>query len=249
MNMYDIHMHIIPNVDDGSWNMDMSIQMLYMAYEQGIRKIIATPHSSAFAETDNEVEEGFHQLQEIVAKLLPDMHLYLGCEVKCRRVEMDKILEDLSTRRIPTLNKTKYVLIEFSKLIESAEALECVQRIVDAGWYPVLAHVERYSNLFEDDRCIEKLQSMGCLFQINVYSVFDEDNEIIKQNALRLIENKRVTFLGSDAHRTIHRPPSVKYGLQYLYDYYEKEYVDQIAFDNAGKLLDMKENRIEEGDD
>ena len=38
MYMYDIHMHIIPGVDDGSWDMEMSRRLLFMAYEQGIRK-------------------------------------------------------------------------------------------------------------------------------------------------------------------------------------------------------------------
>ena len=57
MKMYDIHMHIIPGVDDGSWDMDMSKTLLYMSYEQGIRKIIATPHSSAFVECGNQEVE------------------------------------------------------------------------------------------------------------------------------------------------------------------------------------------------
>ena len=77
------------------------------------------------------------------------------------------------------------------------------------------------------------------MFQINTYSVFDEENENIKANAIQLVKEKRVTFLGSDAHRTIFRPPSVKYGLQYLYEHFEKEYIDQIAFGNAATLLGM----------
>ena len=48
MYMYDIHMHIIPGVDDGSWDMEMSRRLLFMAYEQGIRKILATPTAVRF---------------------------------------------------------------------------------------------------------------------------------------------------------------------------------------------------------
>ena len=82
--MYDIHMHIIPGVDDGSWDMDMSRTLLYMSYEQGIRKIIATPHNSAFVENGNqEVKERFLQLKDLTAKYLPDMEIYFGCEVRC----------------------------------------------------------------------------------------------------------------------------------------------------------------------
>ncbi|HJD26194.1 MAG TPA: hypothetical protein IAA12_07040, partial [Candidatus Blautia intestinipullorum] len=92
-----------------------------------------------------------------------------------------------------------------------------------------------------DRRTIYTEMGIGCLFQINVYSVFDEENEEIKRNAIKLVKEKRVAFLGSDAHRTIHRPPSVKYGLQFLYDYFEKNYIDQIAFGNAEKLLGLME--------
>ena len=92
-----------------------------------------------------------------------------------------------------------------------------------------------------DRRTIYTEMEIGCLFHINVYSVFDEENEEIKRNAIKLVKEKRVAFLGSDAHRTIHRPPSVKYGLQFLYDYFEKNYIDQIAFGNAEKLLGLME--------
>lgn len=242
MNMYDIHMHIIPGVDDGSWNMDMSKQLLYMAYEQGIRKIMATPHSSAFEESEEEVKERFKQLQDTSVKILPDMQIYLGCEIRCDRLCMDNVLEGLRSHRIPTLNGTGYVLAEFAAFIEPEEALECVKGLLDAGWRPVLAHVERYDNLLKEAGWIEKLQNAGCLFQMNVYSVYDEEDEGIKSNALSLMKEKRIAFLGSDAHRTIFRPPSVKYGLQYLYDHYDRKYVDQISFENAGRLLKMERN-------
>lgn len=238
MYMYDIHMHIIPGVDDGSWNMDMSRSMLFMAYEQGIRKIIATPHSSAFKEnTYKYVEESFRKLKRMAEKFLPDLQLYFGCEISCRRMEIDKIVSELETSMIPSLNRTRYVLIEFSSSVKGEEIMECVQRLTKEEWHPVLAHAERYREIFKNDSDIENLQKIGCLFQINVYSLFDEENEEIKKNAIRLIEDKRVAFLGSDAHRTMHRPPSVKYGLQFLYDYFEKEYIDQISYRNAEKLL------------
>lgn len=238
MYMYDIHMHIIPGVDDGSWDMDMSRSLLFMAYEQGIRKIIATPHSSAFKEnTFQYVDESFRKLKEMAEKFLPDLQLYFGCELSCRRMEIDKILNELETGMFPSLNSTRYVLTEFSPSVEGEEIMECAQRLTKEEWYPVLAHVERYRELFQNDSDIEKLQNIGCLFQINVYSVFDEENEEIKKNAIKLIEEKRVTFLGSDAHRTMYRPPSVKYGLQFLYNYFEKDYIDQISYRNAEKLL------------
>ena len=42
--MIDVHCHILPDVDDGSECMQESINMAMIAKEQGIDKIIATPH-------------------------------------------------------------------------------------------------------------------------------------------------------------------------------------------------------------
>ena len=40
----DIHSHIIPGVDDGSQSFEESLDMLNMAYKQGVRTMYATPH-------------------------------------------------------------------------------------------------------------------------------------------------------------------------------------------------------------
>lgn len=167
--------------------------------------------------------------------------IFAHCFMLHFRSRRGDILNELEWGRIPSLNGTRYVLAEFSTFVETEEIMECVQRFKKKRWRPVLAHVERYRELLRNDSDIQKLQGIGCLFQINVYSVFDEENEEIKRNAIKLVKEKRVAFLGSDAHRTIHRPPSVKYGLQFLYDYFEKNYIDQIAFGNAEKLLGLME--------
>lgn len=59
--MSDIHMHIIPGVDDGAYDMEMAKDILLRAYMQGIRRIIATPHSSAFLYNREKVYDCFRR--------------------------------------------------------------------------------------------------------------------------------------------------------------------------------------------
>ena len=40
----DMHCHILPEVDDGAQSIEETVQMLRIAYREGIRCIIATPH-------------------------------------------------------------------------------------------------------------------------------------------------------------------------------------------------------------
>lgn len=62
-NLTDFHCHILPGVDDGSKDMDMTMEMLDLAYAQGIRKIIATPHYY-MGHVENEPEK----LREVLKK-------------------------------------------------------------------------------------------------------------------------------------------------------------------------------------
>ena len=44
MILTDIHCHILPGVDDGAPDMTVTKDMLDKMYDEGVRRIIATPH-------------------------------------------------------------------------------------------------------------------------------------------------------------------------------------------------------------
>lgn len=232
--MIDIHMHIIPGVDDGSHILEMSEEMLNMAALQGIDTVITTSHSEAFMRDAEAVLDSYQMLLKMVkAKNLP-MKLYLGCEVYCEVGNMDAVLAGLATGRIPSMNGTRYVLTEFYE-VTRADAFYCVERLLAAGWIPILAHVERYLDV--DIEAVARMKEMGCLMQVNVYSVYEESKDIIKERARELLRRGMVDFMGSDAHRIDHRPPAVEKGMAYLYEHYEREYVDKILEGNAREFL------------
>lgn len=235
--MADIHMHIIPGVDDGSYDLSTSEIMVIMAYTQGIRTIFATPHSSAFLYDPPRVVAQFHALQERLASLPLDLRLYLGCEVRCHRRTMHNILSALENGTLPSLNGTRYVLTEFKTSVLPEAAIHMTEQLIRNGWLPVIAHVERYPALF-DGHAIPALTEMGCLLQINSYSLVKEEKEAVSARARQLLTEGLVTFLGSDAHRLDHRPPDVRDGLDYLYDHCDAPYADAVAFGNARRLLE-----------
>ncbi|MBQ9140307.1 MAG: hypothetical protein IJX63_00745 [Lachnospiraceae bacterium] len=232
--MIDIHMHIIPGVDDGSCTLEMSEKMLHMAEAQGIGTIIATSHSEAFLKDTEAVLGSYKKLIKMVETKKLSVKLYLGCEVYCEVGNMEVVLAGLAAGGIPTMNGTKYVLTEFYEVTRE-DAFHCVERLLAAGWIPVLAHVERYLDV--DIESVDRMKEMGCLVQVNVYSVYEESKDIIKERARELLQQELVDFMGSDAHRIGHRPPAVEKGITYLYEHYEKEYVDRILEGNAREML------------
>lgn len=235
--MIDIHMHLIPGVDDGAEDMMMARMMLLRAREQGIHAIFCTPHSEAFRYSKDGAKIIFDRLKNNVGSVYPDAKLYLGCEVYCEAQIMDQVLEHLNSGRYPTMNGSNYVLMEFSMWVDPEGALLCVEAMVHAGYKPIIAHMERYQYLCENMDLVNQFREMGALIQINVYSLFDEDDSSIKDWARRLVLKRKADFLGTDAHRTYHRPPSAEWGLNWLYENVEREYADVIAWGNAHKIL------------
>ena len=78
--LFDVHCHMVPGVDDGAADLEESLEMLKMQHEGGVRKIIITPHyrRRMFETPAKKVHEQFLKLQEAAKKEYPDMSLYLG---------------------------------------------------------------------------------------------------------------------------------------------------------------------------
>ena len=236
-NMIDIHMHLIPGVDDGAEDMEMALVMMIRAKEQAISRIIATPHSEAFHFSKQDIRVIFQRLKATAAKVCPDMKLYLGCEVYCEADIMEQVLELLDSGMYPTMNGSKYVLMEFSQWVYPENTVPCVDAMVNAGYKPIIAHIERYKYLRDNMDLVDRFRERGALIQLNAYSLFDEMEDSIKNWARRLVQERKADFLGTDAHRTYHRPPSAEMGLNWLYENVEQEYADAIAWGNATHLL------------
>ena len=243
--MVDLHMHIIPDVDDGSVSLEMSEQMLRMAIEQGVEVVFATSHSLAHEENTERTRYQFRKLKKMIKDKNLPIKVYFGCELLCDIRYMKRILLYLDSGRLPSLNGTKYVLTElFYGLSEDTKYF--TKALIEKGWIPVIAHAERLDDLGIE--IIKELRESGCKIQINAYSIAEEKNEKTRKRALDLLDNKLVDFVGSDAHRMNHRPPAVAKGIEYLYENYDEKYVDDILYNNAMNWIinpDEKDEVIE----
>ena len=166
----------------------------------------------------------------------PDINLYTGCEVLCAEYDMSEIIKELSNGDVLPLADTKYVLTELYTDTTPCEAETVISALIENGWKPVLAHVERYPALF-DDNTIGRLVSMGAKIQVNAYSLEEENNPDIKSRARYLVNSRYAAFIGSDAHRSNHRPPVYESGVKYIFDNCDKEYAEAITYKNGLDLI------------
>lgn len=231
--MIDTHMHCINNVDDGAANYDESLTMLSFAKIQGIDKVICTPHNSAFDYNYNKVIENYKILRVQSMQETGGVSLYLGCEINCSKENISLVIDKIRNKIYPTMNNTNHVLIEFDRDILVKDMIYICLKIISNDYVPVIAHVERYNNLNEEYYRLVDLQEMECKMQINAYSLENEKDEYIKDFARLIVRNNFATYLGSDAHRPGHRPPSYKEGLLYLKENVTEEYFNKLVNDNA----------------
>ncbi len=223
----DIHMHVIPEVDDGAESMEESITELKMVISQGVSRVIATPHSSAFDYDPVNVHTQYEKLKkEVEAQGLP-IELHLGCEMLVYPDDVDECIEKLKKGIYPTLAGTDYVLTEFVPEDHTEEdALYIIDRIVETGYKPIIAHVERYA--LTNVESVRKMKEHGAWMQINAYSVKEEKSKRTRTNANDLLREQLVDIIGTDGHRLDHRPPAMKKGVKEIMKKCEKEYAERI---------------------
>ena len=238
----DLHCHIVPCVDDGAGNVAMALQMLHMEADQGVRHIACTSHS--FDGRHVGYRQSLKLLQQEWAKQGCGLTLYPGCEIYCPMETPESVLKKVQSKDYALLGNSGYMLLEFDPVSRSRYILDFVRRILDLAAasdtkakHVVLAHVERYENLADDEAALNTLLAWGCRIQINAFSLVEEQTASIKAFTRRLLVERTVSFLGSDAHRTDHRPPCVKNGIRYVYDHCDVDYANAVCYENAKQLI------------
>lgn len=229
----DIHIHLLCGTDDGAKTVEDMQSMADMAYNNGTRFICATPHFHPGYFGDNRVSsaEAFEKLREYCEKKYPDLRLMLGNELYYKH----DCVSWIKSGAVRTLGNTRYVMIEFS--VEDSENLiaEAVDRLLNAGFIPVIAHAERYRRLSLGR--LLALRENGALVQVNADSAFLRFNFGVKRRLKAMLAEKAADFAGSDAHDVLRRPPDVKKFYEYLVNKYDKSYAKDLCFNNAQRLL------------
>lgn len=236
--LFDVHCHLVPEVDDGSRSMEMSLQMLKGEYSDGVRNIIITPHfRKQMFETSSEViHRQFDALAAEAAGVLPDMKLYLGCEF---HANMD-MPETVGTDSRFTMAGSRFVLTEFSESNPQSFIKDRCLALKAKGYIPVIAHMERYPSCRESLDFIDSLINMGCRIQVNADSICGAEGFFMKRFCAKLIKYDMIDYIGSDAHNLTSRPSRIGECARFLEKKYGAELVRELMVENPAKMLQKK---------
>ena len=231
----DTHGHYLFGVDDGAEALPFSLKMIKDSYDQGVRNIVCTSHDSANVLA---YKRNFQLLEEWVKIIGLDVKLHQGCEIYCEEYYLSEIIEKIENGFLLPMGNSKYVLLEFAPWTTGEEVVECIRRIRrETEFKPIIAHIERYRWLFDDKQTITAIKEMDIPVQVNAYSIVEDSDEDRKTFVKQLLQEKIVTFIGSDAHGIGHRPVAVASGIEYIYENCDEEYANAICYRNAERML------------
>ncbi|AEX85626.1 capsular polysaccharide biosynthesis protein [Marinitoga piezophila KA3] len=183
----DVHNHILFGVDDGIKTIEESIETLKKYKENGIDTIFLTPHvEHPTVKTDiNKIKENFEILKDATKDL--NINLFLGSELYLQTNKKQQF--------IPL--KDWFILIELPTTLYPMYLLDRIFDLQLEGYEVILAHVERYPWLLDNEKLIDKLKTMNVYFQMNLESLHEKNY---------YIKNDLIDFIATDYHGKKRKP-------------------------------------------
>ena len=214
--MIDFHSHILPKVDDGSESMEESLEMLRRSYRQGVDTVFLTSHFYAYEDNLDSFlkrrDSAYAALRKAARNCGEPMpRLLRGAEILYFRG-----ISHASEISCLALENTKCLLIEppwdkwtpdmLDDIEEAGERLRLI---------PVIAHIDRYMDMFGDRTLVDEIFQRKMLAQVNAAFIFSPDTSSF---AMELMRTGKFQLIGSDAHNLTSRPPNIGKAVRRVYD-------------------------------
>lgn len=197
----DIHCHIVPGIDDGSPDVNTSIELIERMQSWGITRIIATPHvtQASFENTPETMAQALNSLKEELQARGNNIDISHSAEYRIDELFM-KHLNDNIIVPMPS----NYILVENSFIQEPWNLDQLLFDLKVKGYKPILAHPERYMYYYAKKDRYNTIHNTGTKLQINLLSLAGHYGKDEKRIAMELIEKGLVDFIGTDLHNHRH---------------------------------------------
>ena len=190
----DWHCHILPGVDDGVQTIEEALQILAEYERLGVKEVWLTPH--IMEDIPNTTQHLRGRFAELQAAYQGKVTLNLASENM-----LDNLFEERLNKNdlLPIGKEGKHLLVETSFFNPPMDLQNILFRIKTKGYFPILAHPERY--LYMSERDYQQLKSMNIQFQLNQFSLLDLYGKEVQKRAKTLQKLGMYDYIGTDLHQ------------------------------------------------
>ena len=228
--MLDLHVHVLPGIDDGPRNLDDALKLARALVADGIEHVVATPHiyPGVFDNTPHRIAEAFERLQTAVTAEGLALTMTWAAEVRI----CPEIIDWLEHRRLPLLDgslvgpSTALIELPDGQIPVGTDRLAGL--MLDRGITPLIAHPERNKAVMEQPSRLETLRRMGCRFQLTAGSVIGEFGSKAHATARHLLDAGWADVVASDAHNLSGRKPRMSAARQWLQEHYDAALAERL---------------------
>jgi len=233
----DIHVHILPGIDDGPKDMEESVAMAEAYDGLGVSRLIATPHfipGTAWSANIDRISRQLDELQSLLAEKGIGVTILPGMEI----AHHQKLLERVEKGHLLPLGESSSYLLEPSFSGIHDDLFSCCREMLKGGHGVILAHPERISAFQKNADPLLRLVQQGGELQVNIGSLLGKFGEASKNLARRLIDDASVHFLATDAHSVKSRRPITRGDWQELQSILGEKLLARLCIDNPSALTE-----------
>ena len=236
LKLVEIHSHVLPYIDDGSKDLETSLEILNIYKDQGVTDIFATPH---FLPMEMTLEEFLTNRQESLDLLMAEIEgkdypaIHLGAEV----YYFSGISKSEDVKKLK-YEGTNFILVELPIDTISDYLLSDIRNIRNnLGLMPIIAHIERvyYQKGFKN--LLKLFDSGDALAQVNASTFLNKSSLRI---AKKLIKSGYVDFIASDTHAVEYRSPKIEEGLAAIKENFSEDVYNRISGNISEKFFDFE---------
>lgn len=189
----DHHCHLLPGVDDGVRTMDESLRILERYESLGVKEVWLTPH--VMEDVPNTTEGLRQRFEELQRAYTGSIRMKVAAEYMMDNLFKDRLMAD---DLLPLGGRQQHLLVETSYFNPPIDLMTIIDKIKSRGYYPVLAHPERY--VYMDNAYYGSLKEQGVKFQLNLFSLAGAYGREAAQKATYLLRAGMYDIAGTDTH-------------------------------------------------
>jgi protein-tyrosine phosphatase len=208
--MIDLHCHMLPGIDDGAPDLAVALAMARCAAADGITVTACTPHiyPGLYDNDRNGIARAVAELQQRLHDEGIPLTLTTGADTHLA----PGLVEGIREGRIPTLNNTRYLLLEPPHHVAPPRFEESLFQLMAAGYVPVITHPERLSWIEHNYDMFAAVVRAGAWMQFTAGCLTGRFGKRPQYWAVRMLDERLVHILATDSHHIDRRPPLLAEG-------------------------------------